>query len=61
MKNSKIYVMLMLGVEKTSYKLNISLCYKFGGQSNITRVISDSSLDVMYYLAQNVENYWGQV
>ena len=50
-----------VGVEKKSYKLNISLCYQFGGESSITRVISDSSLEVMYYLAENVENYRGQV
>ncbi|CAI9282062.1 unnamed protein product [Lactuca saligna] len=50
-----------VGVEKASHKLNISLCYQFGGQSTISRVISDSSLDVMYYLAENVANYWGQV
>lgn len=50
-----------VGVEKASHKLNISLCYQFGGQSTISRVINDSSLDVMYYLAENVANYWGQV
>ncbi|KAL4575286.1 hypothetical protein LXL04_022128 [Taraxacum kok-saghyz] len=50
-----------LRVDKTSYKLNISLCYQFGGISNISRVISDSCLEVMYYLAENDENYCGQV
>ena len=46
-----------VGVEKMSHKLIISLCYQFDGQSNIARAICDSSLDVMYYLAENVENY----
>ncbi|KAL4555227.1 hypothetical protein LXL04_037838 [Taraxacum kok-saghyz] len=50
-----------LRVDKTAYKLNISLCYQFGGVSNISRVISDSCLEVMYYLAENDENYCGQV
>nr|KAJ0187554.1 hypothetical protein LSAT_V11C900494220 [Lactuca sativa] len=50
-----------VGVEKTIYKLNISLCYEFSGKSYISRIISDSSLDVMYYLAKNDENYYAQV
>nr|KAJ0216107.1 hypothetical protein LSAT_V11C300133080 [Lactuca sativa] len=50
-----------IGVEKTTYKLNISLCYEFSGKSYISRIISDLSLDVMYYLAENNENYYAQV
>nr|KAJ0215788.1 hypothetical protein LSAT_V11C300152000 [Lactuca sativa] len=41
--------------------LNISLCYEFDGKSNISRIISDSSLNVMYYLFKNDENYYVQV
>lgn len=48
-------------VDKITYKLNMSLCYQFGGIYNTSRVINDSSLDVMYYLAENDQNYYGQV
>ena len=57
--NDLIYAHLR--VDKTTYKLNISLYNQFGGISNISRVFSDSSLEVMYYMAENDENYCGQV
>ncbi|KAI3779089.1 hypothetical protein L2E82_08571 [Cichorium intybus] len=50
-----------VGIDKIAYKLSISLCYQFGGICNISRVINDSSLELMYYLAENDQNYYGQV
>ncbi|CAI9295780.1 unnamed protein product [Lactuca saligna] len=51
----------LVGVEKSSYKLNMSLCYQYSGRSNIAPLINDSTLDMLYYLAATDENYWGQV
>ncbi|XP_023743043.2 uncharacterized protein LOC111891205 [Lactuca sativa] len=51
----------LVGVEKSSYKLNMSLCYQYSGRSNIAPLINDSTLDMLYYLAMTDENYWGQV
>ena len=57
----KDLVFAQVGVEKNAYKLNMSLCYEYYGRSNIAQLISDSSLDVMYFLAENDEKYWGQI
>nr|KAJ0196393.1 hypothetical protein LSAT_V11C700368590 [Lactuca sativa] len=48
-------------VEKPVYKLNLSLCYQYCGRSNMVPLINDSSLDMMYYLTENDENYCGQI
>lgn len=47
----------LVGVEKSSYKLNMSLCYQYSGRSNIAPLINDSTLDMLYYLAETDENY----
>ncbi|KAL4579873.1 hypothetical protein LXL04_016041 [Taraxacum kok-saghyz] len=57
----KDLVFAQVGVEKNAYKLNMSLCYEYYGRSNIAQLISDSSLDVMHFLAEDDENYWGQI
>ena len=57
----KDLVYALVGVEKSSYKLNMSLCYQYSGRSNIAPLINDSTLDMMYYLAETNESYCGQV
>lgn len=52
----KELIYVHVGVDKIVYNLSISLCYEFGGIYNISRVIGDSSLDVMYCLAENNQN-----
>ncbi|PWA73742.1 MULE transposase domain-containing protein [Artemisia annua] len=50
-----------VGVERASFKVNISLYYQFQGISKISLIRSDESLDTIYFLAEKDENYWGQV
>ena len=46
-------------VEKCTLKLNMSLCYQYYGRSNMSHLVNESSVDMMYYIVENDENYQG--